>query len=461
MVDILTGIPSIVAALFIYALWVSTIGLQRVPFAVTLALVILMIPTVVRSTEEMLKLVPNELREASYALGVPKWKTIMKVVLPTAFSGIITGILLGLARVMGETAPLIILGPYTKVIASDLFGGLMATLPTMINNDRGENLAAGRRPGLGRRPHPHPAHLRAQPAGPVHRPLQQGQGLTTGATRRTRTATRPTASEKRQKATDTMAKRIDVKDLDIYYGDFKAVEGVTMTVEPRSVTSFIGPSGCGKSTVLRTLNRMHEVIPGARVEGSVMLDDQDLYASSMDPVAVRRTVGMVFQRPNPFPTMSIRDNVAAGLKLNGMKGKKELDEVVERSLKSANLWNEVKDRLDKPGAGLSGGQQQRLCIARAIAVSPQVLLMDEPCSALDPISTLAIEDLINELKSNYTIVIVTHNMQQAARVSDQTAFFNLKATGEPGRLVEVGDTQRIFSNPTEKATEDYITGRFG
>ena len=258
-----------------------------------------------------------------------------------------------------------------------------------------------------------------------------------------------------------MAKRIDVKDLDIYYGDFKAVEGVTLTVEPRSVTAFIGPSGCGKSTVLRTLNRMHEVIPGGRVDGTVTLDDQDLYASSMDPVAVRRTVGMVFQRPNPFPTMSIRDNVAAGLKLNGVKNKKQLDEVVERSLKAANLWNEVKDRLDKPGAGLSGGQQQRLCIARAIAVDPQVLLMDEPCSALDPISTLAIEDLINDLKSQYTVVIVTHNMQQAARVSDQTAFFNLKATGQPGRLVEVDDTQRIFSNPTQKATEDYISGRFG
>jgi phosphate transport system ATP-binding protein len=258
-----------------------------------------------------------------------------------------------------------------------------------------------------------------------------------------------------------MAKRIDVKDLDIYYGDFKAVEGVSLTVEPRSVTAFIGPSGCGKSTVLRTLNRMHEVIPGGRVDGKVTLDDQDLYAPSMDPVAVRRTVGMVFQRPNPFPTMSIRDNVAAGLKLNGVKNKKKLDEVVERSLKSANLWNEVKDRLDKPGAGLSGGQQQRLCIARAIAVEPQVLLMDEPCSALDPISTLAIEDLINDLKSQYTIVIVTHNMQQAARVSDQTAFFNLKATGQPGRLVEVDDTQKIFSNPTQKATEDYISGRFG
>lgn len=258
-----------------------------------------------------------------------------------------------------------------------------------------------------------------------------------------------------------MAKRIDIKDLDIYYGAFKAVEGVTMTVEPRSVTAFIGPSGCGKSTVLRSLNRMHEVVPGARIDGSVMLDDQDLYSSSLDPVSVRRTVGMVFQRPNPFPTMSIRENVAAGLKLNGVKNKKKTDEVVEKSLMGANLWNEVKDRLDKPGASLSGGQQQRLCIARAIAVSPQVLLMDEPCSALDPISTLAIEDLITELKSSYTIVIVTHNMQQAARVSDQTAFFNLKATGQPGRLIEIGDTHKMFSNPSEKATEDYVSGRFG
>ena len=258
-----------------------------------------------------------------------------------------------------------------------------------------------------------------------------------------------------------MAKRIDVSDLNVYYGSFKAVEGVSMTVEPRSVTAFIGPSGCGKSTFLRTLNRMHEVIPGGRVEGKVMLDDQDLYASSMDPVTVRRTIGMVFQRPNPFPTMSIYDNVAAGLRLNGVKNKKTLDGIVESSLKGANLWNEVKDRLSKPGAGLSGGQQQRLCIARAIAVQPQVLLMDEPCSALDPISTLAIEDLINELKNEFTIVIVTHNMQQAARVSDRTAFFNLKATGEPGRLVEIGDTTRIFNNPTEQATEDYIAGRCG
>jgi phosphate transport system ATP-binding protein len=258
-----------------------------------------------------------------------------------------------------------------------------------------------------------------------------------------------------------MAKRIDVSDLNVYYGAFKAVEGVSMTVEPRSVTAFIGPSGCGKSTFLRTLNRMHEVIPGGRVEGKVMLDDQDLYATGVDPVAVRRTVGMVFQRPNPFPTMSIYDNVAAGLRLNGIKGKNKLDNIVEKSLVGANLWNEVKDRLNKPGAGLSGGQQQRLCIARAIAVEPQVLLMDEPCSALDPISTLAIEDLIAELKSTFTIVIVTHNMQQAARVSDRTAFFNLAATGKPGKLIEIDDTQRIFNNPSVKATEDYISGRFG
>ena len=258
-----------------------------------------------------------------------------------------------------------------------------------------------------------------------------------------------------------MAKRIDVKDLNVYYGSFKAVEDVTMTVEPRSVTAFIGPSGCGKSTFLRTMNRMHEVIPGGRVEGSVRLDDEDLYAPGIDPVGVRRTVGMVFQRPNPFPTMSVGDNVAAGLRLNGVKNKKLIAETVEQSLRRANLWNEVKDRLNKPGAGLSGGQQQRLCIARAIAVSPQVLLMDEPCSALDPISTLAIEDLITELKSQYTIVIVTHNMQQAARVSDRTAFFNLAATGKPGRLIEMDDTPKIFSNPTERATEDYISGRFG
>ena len=258
-----------------------------------------------------------------------------------------------------------------------------------------------------------------------------------------------------------MAKRLDLKDVNIYYGSFHAVADVALSVQPRSVTAFIGPSGCGKSTVLRTLNRMHEVIPGARVEGKVMLDDEDIYGGRVDPVNVRRTIGMVFQRPNPFPTMSIYDNVVAGLRLAGRQPRSKLDEVVEKALRGANLWNEVKDRLHLPGQGLSGGQQQRLCIARAIAVSPEVILMDEPCSALDPISTLAIADLIEELKSEYTIVIVTHNMQQASRVSDHTAFFNIAGTGKPGKLIEFNDTKRIFSNPSVQATEDYVSGKFG
>jgi phosphate transport system ATP-binding protein len=227
------------------------------------------------------------------------------------------------------------------------------------------------------------------------------------------------------------------------------------------VTAFIGPSGCGKSTVLRSLNRMHEVIPGAYVEGEILLDGENIYDRRIDPVAVRNTIGMVFQKANPFPTMSIEENVVAGLKLSGVKNRKKLAEVAEKSLRGANLWEEVKDRLDKPGGGLSGGQQQRLCIARAIAVEPEVLLMDEPCSALDPISTLAVEDLIHELKEDFTIVIVTHNMQQAARVSDQTAFFSLEAAGRPGQLVEVGPTKKIFESPERQETEDYISGRFG
>jgi phosphate transport system ATP-binding protein len=258
-----------------------------------------------------------------------------------------------------------------------------------------------------------------------------------------------------------MAKRIEATDLNIYYGKFLAVSDVSFTINPRSVTAFIGPSGCGKSTVLRTLNRLHEVVAGARVEGSVELDGQNIYDDGIDPVNVRRTIGMVFQRPNPFPTMSVYDNVAAGLKLAGRHSKSELDGVVEKALRGANLWEEVRNRLDRPGAGLSGGQQQRLCIARAIAVEPQVLLMDEPCSALDPISTLAIEDLIQSLKQRYTIVIVTHNMQQAARVSDRTAFFNLAGIGQPGHLIEINDTDKMFSNPGDKRTEDYISGRFG
>jgi phosphate transport system ATP-binding protein len=258
-----------------------------------------------------------------------------------------------------------------------------------------------------------------------------------------------------------MAKRIEATGVTSYYGSFKAIDGVSMTVEPKTITALIGPSGCGKSTFLRSINRMHEVLPNARIEGKLTIDDQNIYDPDVDVTAVRRLIGMVFQRPNPFPTMSIYENVVAGLKLNGVKKKSVLEEAAEKSLRSANLWDEVKDRLGRPGAGLSGGQQQRLCIARTIAVEPQVVLMDEPCSALDPISTLAIEDLMFKLKDRFTIIIVTHNMQQAARVSDKTGFFSIDKTGDPGRLIEYDDTQKIFSNPTEKKTEDYITGRFG
>ncbi|HEY4613868.1 MAG TPA: phosphate ABC transporter ATP-binding protein PstB [Citricoccus sp.] len=259
-----------------------------------------------------------------------------------------------------------------------------------------------------------------------------------------------------------MSKRIDAVDLNVYYGNFLAVEGVNINIEPRSVTAFIGPSGCGKTTFLRTINRMHEVLPGARAEGRLLLDGENIYDPGVDPVTVRTMVGMVFQRPNPFPTMSIRDNILAGYKLNGTRlSRSAADDIVEKSLRGANLWNEVKDRLDKPGSGLSGGQQQRLCIARTIAVEPDVILMDEPCSALDPISTLAIEDLINDLKDDYTVVIVTHNMQQAARVADKTAFFNIAGTGKPGKLIEYDETAVIFNNPANKQTEDYVSGRFG
>jgi len=247
---------------------------------------------------------------------------------------------------------------------------------------------------------------------------------------------------------------IALRDINAYYGDSHAIRGVSLDYAPNQVTAMIGPSGCGKSTLVRCINRMHEEIPGAHAEGEIMLDDLDINASDVDVVAVRRAIGMVFQKPNPFPTMSIFDNVAAGLKLAGMRGV-DVRERVERSLIGAGLWEEVKDRLGEPGVGLSGGQQQRLCIARTIAVEPDVILMDEPCSALDPIATLRIEDLIQDLKERYTIVIVTHNMQQAARVADTTAFMLL------GELVEHAPTEKIFSNPGDTRTEEYVTGKFG
>jgi phosphate transport system ATP-binding protein len=261
-------------------------------------------------------------------------------------------------------------------------------------------------------------------------------------------------SERPARDVERAGRAIQLQSLNAYYGDNHAVRDVNLGFIANSVTAIIGPSGCGKSTLVRCINRMHEEIPGARAEGQVILDDQDLYGSGIDVVAVRRMIGMVFQKPNPFPTMSIYDNVAAGLRLSGMKGGKMSDRV-EKSLRSAGLWEEVKDRLDKPGIGLSGGQQQRLCIARTIAVEPEVILMDEPASALDPIATLKIEELVEELKTRYTIVIVTHNMQQAARVADSTAFML------NGELVEFGPTEKMFTAPDDTRTEDYVTGKFG
>lgn len=250
---------------------------------------------------------------------------------------------------------------------------------------------------------------------------------------------------------------IEAKNLQIFYGDFQAVRDVNLRIAARQITAMIGPSGCGKSTVLRTFNRMNDLIATARVEGEVLFQGQNIYQPGIDPVEVRRRVGMVFQKPNPFPK-SIYENIAWGARINGMKG--DMDDLVEESLRSAALWDEVKDKLHQSALGLSGGQQQRLCIARAIAIQPEIILMDEPCSALDPISTLKIEDLMQELAKNYTIIIVTHNMQQAARVSDYTAFFSV-TDERAGYLVEYGATKQIFTNPVEKRTEEYITGRFG
>jgi phosphate transport system ATP-binding protein len=252
-----------------------------------------------------------------------------------------------------------------------------------------------------------------------------------------------------------MVDGIQVSGVNAWFGSVHVLKGIDLTMAPKAVTAIIGPSGCGKSTFIRCLNRMHEVVPGSRVSGTVLVEGEDVYAPGVDPVQVRRRIGMVFQRPNPFPTMSVFDNVAAGLRLAGVRRRADLQEAVERALRQAALWDEVKDALDKGGTSLSGGQQQRLCIARALAVDPAVLLMDEPCSALDPIATARIEELILELRGALTIVIVTHNMQQAARVSEATGFFLM------GEMVEFGVTRELFTNPRDKRTEDYITGRFG
>jgi phosphate transport system ATP-binding protein len=288
--------------------------------------------------------------------------------------------------------------------------------------------------------------------------MTRSEANTAGSTQASKTAS--SAATNAHASHNSTEGSLNLKNLEVFYDKFRAVNNVSLNIEPKKVTALIGPSGCGKSTLLRAINRMHETIPNATVKGTITLDGIDIYGSLVDPVRVRRIIGMVFQKPNPFPTMSIFGNVASGLRLAGASSKDEIAGIVEESLKKAALWNEVKDKLNEPGTSLSGGQQQRLCIARAIAVRPEVILMDEPCSALDPIATLKIEELIRELRTEYTIVIVTHNMQQASRVSDSTAFFSM-GEDRGGYLVESGLTPQIFTAPTQQLTEDYVAGRFG
>ena len=368
--DILLSAPSIVVGLFVYTIVVAQME-HFSGWAGVIALALLQVPIVIRTTENMLKLVPDSLREAAYALGTPKWKMISAITLKASVSGIMTGILLAIARIAGETAPLLF-----------------------------------------------------------------------------------TALSNQFWSTDMMQPIANLPVTNFYYGKFHALKNINLDIAKNQVTAFIGPSGCGKSTLLRTFNKMYSLYPEQRAEGEIILDGDNILTNSQDIALLRAKVGMVFQKPTPFP-MSIYDNIAFGVRLFEKLSRADMDERVQWALTKAALWNETKDKLHQSGYSLSGGQQQRLCIARGIAIRPEVLLLDEPCSALDPISTGRIEELITELKQDYTVVIVTHNMQQAARCSDHTAFMYL------GELIEFSNTDDLFTKPAKKQTEDYITGRYG
>jgi phosphate transport system ATP-binding protein len=407
----------------------------------------MMIPLVMRTTEEVLQLVPGGYREAALALGIAKWKTIVQIVIRTALKGIVTGVLLALARVAGETAPLLFTALWQR------------TLGAQTHRTHRRHAAADFRLR-------HFALRRLAPAGVGGRAGAAAARAAINAG--VRFLTRDRFSRKEVKTPMSMKSNrlptnsnpplpaLVVRNLAVFFGESRPqVKNVSLDIAAKAVTAIIGPSGCGKSTFLRALNRMHELNPEARMEGEIKLFGDDIYSRNVEPVIVRRRVGMVFQKSNPFPTMSISENVTVGLRLNGIRDKKISTNAPRNRCGWPRLWDEVKDRLHAPAISLSGGQQQRLCIARALAVQPEVLLMDEPASALDPLATSKIEDLILQLKKDYTIVIVTHNMQQAARVSDFTAFFYL------GELVEFDVTAKIFTSPSQKQTEDYVTGRFG
>ena len=444
--DILLSAPSIVVGLFIYEVMVAPMG-HFSGLAGAVALAVIVIPVVVRTTEDMLMLVPDQLREAAASIGMPRAFIIMRVCYRAAKAGMITGVLLAIARISGETAPLLFTALNNQFWSTNL-NAPMASLPTVIFQF-------------------------------ALSPYKEWQKLAwTGALIITLTvlalsivARALSASEKTVMnvasasvavpsvthapvSTVGLAEKVSIRNLDFYYGTSKALKGISLPLYENKVTAFIGPSGCGKSTLLRVLNRMYDLYPNQRAEGDVLFDGEDILSPKQDLNLLRARIGMVFQKPTPFP-MSIYENIAFGIRLYEKLPRSELDRRVETSLRRAALWDEVKDKLSANGLSLSGGQQQRLCIARTVAVQPEVILFDEPCSALDPISTAKIEELIDELKEDYTIVIVTHNMQQAARVSDFTAFMYL------GELIEFDTTSKMFTAPSDRRTQDYITGRFG
>ena len=454
----LAAVPSIVFGLLGLAVFINFLGLPRsAAFVGGLVLTLMTLPTIIIATRAALAAVPPSIRSAALGLGASKMQMVFHHILPLATPGILTGTIIGLARALGETAPLLLIGMVAFVADYPTTPFDPATaLPVQIYMwaNEAERAFVERMSGA-------IIILLHLPDGHEHHRNRAAASLRAALVARRITMNMMTEKALENAVSGTMTGNTNEvikmrgKKVAVFYGEKQALFDVDLNVRQNQVTALIGPSGCGKSTFLRCLNRMNDTIDRRRVTGKITLDGEDIYDKAIDVVELRARVGMVFQKPNPFPK-SIYENVAYGPRIHGLaKGKAELDEVVESSLKKAALWNEVKDRLQEPGTGLSGGQQQRLCIARAIAVSPEVILMDEPCSALDPIATAKVEELIDELRSNYTIVIVTHSMQQAARVSQRTAMFHL------GYLVEEGATDKMFTNPDDKRTQDYITGRFG
>ncbi len=432
MAETLAGIPSIVYGLFgmLFFVYALNWGYSLLAGAFTLAIMVL--PTIMRTTEEALLTVPDSYREGSYGLGSGKLRTIMRIILPSAMPGILAGIILAVGRIVGETACTYL---YLR------FGNRLCGRPSQFGTITCRSYVCtyqrrtSYRSGMGYR----------SCTSCTCFCNQYTLGICCKETRKQQEVT--------GKDNYFTMDKFTIENMNLYYGKFHALKNVNIRMKKNRITAFIGPSGCGKSTLLKSLNRMNDLVEGCKITGDIRLDNEDIYGD-MDVNILRKRVGMVFQKANPFP-MSIYDNIAFGPRTHGIKSKKELDRIVEESLRDAAIWDELKDRLKKSALGLSGGQQQRLCIARALAVKPEVLLMDEATSALDPISTGKIEELCLKLKNDYTIVMVTHNMQQALRISDETAFFLL------GEMVECNSTDAIFSNPQDKRTEEYITGRFG